>query len=113
MVDAGDDEVGRSPRSARAWPSRTQSTGVPSVAKPIVPSSNGVFCTHSGRRVVIIRAIAERLPSGATTSSPDAAMASTHDGQRCSPSASMPSSLVSSTCMRWAPDAHRRRVKDT
>ena len=48
---------------------RTQSTGVPSVAKPLVPSSKGTSCTHSGRRVVIIRAKAERLPSGAMTAS--------------------------------------------
>ena len=48
---------------------RTQSTGVPSVAKPLVPSSKGTCCTHSGRRVVIMRAKAERLPSGAMTAS--------------------------------------------
>ena len=32
-----------------------------------MPSANGTSATHSGRRVVIERAIAERLPSGAIT----------------------------------------------
>jgi hypothetical protein len=43
---------------------RTQSTGVPSVAKPNVPSSKGTCCTHSGRRVVIMRAKADAVAVG-------------------------------------------------
>ena len=35
---------------------RTQSTGVPSVAKPTVPSPKSTSSTHSGRRVVITAA---------------------------------------------------------
>ncbi len=49
--------------------SRTQSTGVPSVAYPMVPSPKSTSVTHSGRRVVIERAIADLLPSGAITAS--------------------------------------------
>ena len=49
--------------------SLTQSTGVPSVAYPTVPSPKSTSCTHRGRLVVIDRAIAERLPTGAITAS--------------------------------------------
>ncbi len=48
---------------------RTQSTGVPSVAKPIVPSPNSTSSTHSGERVVMLRAVALRFESGAITDS--------------------------------------------
>ncbi len=48
---------------------RTQSTGVPSVAKPVVPSPNSTSSTHSGCRVVMLRALAERFASGAITAS--------------------------------------------
>ena len=48
------------PRSAK----RTQSTGVPSVAKPLSPSSNSTSSTQSGERVVMLRAVAERFESG-------------------------------------------------
>src|SRR3954453_16221424 len=77
---------------------RTQSTGVPSVAKPYVPSWNSTRSTHSGRRVVIERAMAERLPSGAmTASSMPGTMSSSARRSACSPSALIPSSLVSRT----------------
>ena len=82
---------------------RTQSTGVPSVAKPMVPSSKGTSCTHSGRRVVIMRAKAERLPSGAMTASSIPATPSSARRIACSPSASMPSSLVSRICIEAHP----------
>ncbi len=52
-----------SPRSAK----RTQSTGVPSVAKPLVPSSNSTSSTQIGERVVMLRAVALRLVCGAIT----------------------------------------------
>ena len=77
---------------------RTQSTGVPSVAKPTVPSPNGTSSTHSGRRVVIERAVAERLESGAmTASSTSVDLARSARRSACSPSASIPSSLVRRT----------------
>ena len=43
---------------------RTQSTGVPSVAKPVVPSPKSISSTQSGRRVVMLRAVALRFESG-------------------------------------------------
>ncbi len=79
------------PRLAR----RTQSTGVPSVAYPTVPSGKGTSATHSGRRVVMERAIAERLPSGAITSKRMSGSSESAARIACSPSASIPSSLVS------------------
>src|SRR4051794_1510521 len=86
------------PSTRPSLASRTQSTGVPSVAKPYVPSSNSTRSTHSGRRVVIERAIAERLPSGAmTASSMSGTIASSARRRACRPSAWMPSSLVSRT----------------
>ena len=88
-------------RPSRA--SRTQSTGVPSVAYPTVPSPKSTSCTHSGRRVVIDRAIAERLPSGAITASSIPGSASSARRSACSPAASIPSSFVSRT--RIHPDA--------
>ena len=48
---------------------RTQSTGVPSVAKPVVPSPNSTSSTQSGSRVVMLRAVALRFESGAITAS--------------------------------------------
>src|SRR4051812_1376669 len=76
---------------------RTQSTGVPSVAYPVVPSSKSTSCTHSGRRVVIMRANAERLPSGAMTATSTSGTFTRARRSVCRPSASMPSSLVTST----------------
>src|SRR4051812_35398646 len=84
---------------------RTQSTGVPSVAYPMVPSSNGTSCTQSGRRVVIMRAKAERLPSGAMTATSTPGTFSSARRSACRPSASMPSSLVTSTRMRPSQDS--------
>src|SRR5829696_5674442 len=78
---------------------RTQSTGVPSVAYPAVPSPKSTSCTHSARRVVIPRPIAERLESGAITASSSPSIASSARRSAWSPSASMPSSLVSRTRM--------------
>ena len=57
---------GRSPTRPSSA-KRTQSTGVPSVAYPIEPSSKGTSSTQSGERVVMLRAVALRLESGATT----------------------------------------------
>src|SRR5215217_561914 len=81
------------PRSAK----RTQSTGVPSVAKPLSPSSNLISSTQSGDRVVIDRAVAERFASGAMTwtSTPSRRRSSLRIA--CSPSAPIPSSLVRRT----------------
>ena len=56
-----------SPSSAK----RTQSTGVPSVAKPLWPSPKSTSSTLSGERVVMLRAVALRLVSGAITSMTD------------------------------------------
>src|SRR5918996_768462 len=57
---------GRSPSSPSSA-KRTQSTGVPSVAKPLVPSSKRTSSTHSGERVVMLRAVALRLEAGGET----------------------------------------------
>src|SRR5262249_49623414 len=63
----------------------------------LVPSANGTSSTHSGRRVVIERAIAERLPSGAITARLTPSSPTSARRIACSPSASIPSSLVRST----------------
>ena len=47
------------PRAAN----RTQSTGVPSVAKPVPPSSNSTSSTQSGWWIVMLRAVALRFES--------------------------------------------------
>src|SRR3954454_16109855 len=75
---------------------RTQSTGVPSVAYPTVPSPKSTSWTQIGRRVVIERAVAERLPSGAMTASSTSSMAASARRRACRPSASIPSSWVTS-----------------
>src|SRR5918995_618927 len=85
------------PSTSPSAANRTQSTGVPSVAKPTVPSPNGTSSTHSGRRVVMPRPIAERLPSGAITASSMPGTSSSARRRACRPSAAIPSSLVSST----------------
>ena len=77
--------------------SRTQSTGVPSHEKPCVPSSNGTSVTHSGRRVVIDRAVADMFASGAITASRTSSSAASARRSACSPAAWIPSSLVRST----------------
>ena len=68
VVDAGDDQLRLEPIRPRVA-NRTQSTGVPSVAKPVVPSPNSTSSTHSGGRVVMLRALADRFASGAITAS--------------------------------------------
>jgi hypothetical protein len=62
-----------------------------------VPSSKAISSTQSGRIVVIERAIAERLPSGAMTTSSIPGTRNSARRSVCRPSASIPSSLVSST----------------
>ena len=56
------------PPSRPSSAKRTQSTGVPSVAKPLWPSPNSTSSTLSGERVVMLRAVALRLAFGAITS---------------------------------------------
>ena len=62
---------GRSPSRPRSA-KRTQSTGVPSVAKPVVPSSNSTSSTQIGERVVMLRAVPLRFVCGAITRTLDA-----------------------------------------
>ena len=76
---------------------RTQSTGVPSVAKPDVPSPNSSSSTHRGVRKVMLRAVAERLESGAITASSMPGTSSRASRSTFRPVAVMPSSLVSRT----------------
>ncbi len=97
-----------SPRAAK----RTQSTGVPSVAKPLVPSPNSTSSTQSGWCVVMLRAVAERFESGAITAS---SMPGTSRSARRSafrPTALIPSSLVSRTFMMESPCGHPARRSD-
>jgi hypothetical protein len=70
---------------------------VPSQENPCVPSSNGTSVTHSGRRVVIERAVADMFASGAITASSTSSTPTSARRIACSPSAWMPSSLVSRT----------------
>src|SRR4051794_1528372 len=79
---------------------RTQSTGVPSVAYPTEPSSNWISSTQSGERVVMLRAVAERLESGAITASSMPGSSSRARRIAFSPVAVMPSSFVSRTFIR-------------
>src|SRR6266508_1573392 len=78
------------PRSAK----RTQSTGVPSVAKPRLPSSNSTSCTQSGERVVMLRAVALRFESGAITCTATSGTPLRPRRSAFRPLAWMPSSLV-------------------
>src|SRR5918996_1904203 len=87
---------GRSPSSPRSA-KRTQSTGVPSVAKPRPPSLNSTSLTESGERVVMLRAVALRLESGAITCTPKPSTAESARLAACRPWAPMPSSFVSRT----------------
>src|SRR6185312_3236932 len=57
---------GRSPTSPRCA-KRTQSTGVPSVANPVLPSRSSTSATFSERWMVMPRAEPERFESGAIT----------------------------------------------
>src|SRR3954453_7172825 len=79
---------------------RTQSTGGPSVAKPLVPSPNSTSSTQSGLRVVIERAVALRFESGAITASSTPGTSRSARRITFSPVAWMPSSLVSRTFIR-------------
>ena len=76
---------------------RTQSTGVPSVAKPLPPSPKSTSSTQSGWRVVMLRAVALRFESGAITASSTAGTSSSASRITRSPIAWIPSSLVRST----------------
>ncbi len=86
---------GISPSAAK----RTQSTGVPSVAKPLVPSPKSTSSTLSALRVVMLRPMAERLPSGAMTASSRPGSSSRALRIAFRPLARMPSSLVRRTFM--------------
>src|SRR5215212_9663152 len=79
---------------------RTQSTGVPSVAKPLVPSPNSTSSTQSGWRVVMLRAVAERFESGAMTASSIPGSSNSARRMAFRPVAVMPSSFVSRTFIR-------------
>src|SRR5256714_12478186 len=87
---------------------RTQSTGVPSVANPVVPSSNSTSSTHSGSRVVMLRAVALRLESGAMTERSMPGTSSRALRRVLRPCAWMPSSLVRRTFMRAYQDKAAR-----
>src|SRR5919109_2208490 len=78
-------------------PKRTQSTGVPSVANPVVPSPNSTSSTQSGWWVVMLRAVALRLESGAITASSTPGTSRRACRRALRPMAVMPSSLVSRT----------------
>jgi hypothetical protein len=78
------------PRSAK----RTQSTGVPSVAKPVVPSSKVISSTQSGERVVIERAVALRFESGAIRLTSTSGISTSARRRAWIPFAPIPSSLV-------------------
>src|SRR5829696_3736402 len=100
-ISSGGDST--SPSDAK----RTQSTGVPSVAKPRVPSSNSTSSTHSGARVVIPRPMALRFESGAITASSTSGSSSSARRMACKPVAPMPSSFVSRTFMPLRQDRVR------
>src|SRR3954469_12246245 len=76
---------------------RTQSTGVPSVANPVVPSSNSISSTQSGSRVVMLRAVALLFESGAITASSTSGTPRSALRMAFRPVAWMPSSLVRRT----------------
>src|ERR671914_3159378 len=76
---------------------RTQSTGVPRVANPVVPPPNSPSSTVSGSRKVMLRAVAERFESGAITASSMPGTSSSACRRTLSPVAVMPSSFVSRT----------------
>src|ERR671915_1306340 len=91
---------------------RTQSTGVPLVAKPDVPSPNSTSSTSSGSRKVMLRAVAERFESGAMTASSMPGTSSSACRSTLSPVAVMPSSFVSRTFTgRGYSVANRLQVK--
>src|SRR5215204_6248434 len=87
---------------------RTQSTGVPSVAKPVVPSPNSSSSTQIGSRRVTARPVALRFESGAITSRSTSESSSRALLITLRPVAVMPSSFVRSTLIRGG-----SRVGDT
>ena len=97
VVDARDDQLGR---EALDQPERREAHAVDRRAVGRVadlPSPKSTSWTHSGRRVVMPRPIAERLESGAITASSSPGTVSSARRSACRPSASMPSSFVSRT----------------
>ena len=112
MVDAETISSGTnsiSPSAAK----RTQSTGVPSVAKPWCPP-NSTSSTQSGCRIVMLRAVALRFASGAITASSRSGTSSSARRMTFSPVAVMPSSLVRRTFIGAFPGysvAHGLQVK--
>ena len=65
MVDAGDDQVRAIAQQAEIGEARSRQ--VPSVAKPVLPSSNSISSTQIGDRVVMLRAVPLRFVCGAIT----------------------------------------------
>ena len=98
MIDAGDDHFSLEAFDQAEVGQPYTVDRVLSVAYPTDPSPKSTSSTHSGRRVVIERAIAERFPSGAITASRIEDTLAKARRSACSPAASMPSSFVSSTC---------------
>src|SRR4051812_34098686 len=90
---------GRSPTNPSSA-KRTQSTGVPSVAYPLEPSSNGISSTQRGDRVVMLRAVALRFESGAITWTSSSGILQSSARRAFSPVAWIPSSLVIRTRIR-------------
>src|SRR5215213_1998859 len=80
---------------------RTQSTGVPSVAKPVVPSPNSTSSTQIGSWRVTARPVALRFESGAMTSSSTSGSSRSALRITLRPVAVMPSSFVSRTRIWW------------
>src|SRR3954468_1532355 len=87
-IRSGSDST--SPSAAK----RTQSTGVPSVAKPVVPSANSISSTQSGLRGVMLRAVALLFESGAITARSTPGTSSSARRMAPRPIAWMPSSFV-------------------
>src|SRR5215212_5639186 len=76
---------------------RTQSTGVPSVANPLVPSPNSTSSTQIGSWRVTARPVALRFESGAITPRSTSGSSCRCFRRTFRPVAVMPSSLVSRT----------------
>src|SRR4051812_47339718 len=90
---------------------RTQSTGVPSVANPLLPSANSTSSTQSGFRVVMLRAVALRLESGAITARSMSGASSSARRMAFRPVAWIPSSFVKRTFTPLRLVAHRLEVE--
>ena len=100
MVDAGDDELRPEAVDQPELAKRTQSTGVPSVAKPTVPSPKSISSTHSGRRVVIARADRRAVGVGRDHRQLEPGDLEQRAAQGLQALGLIPSSLVSRTFMR-------------